>query len=393
MITEEDISKIFKEYLFDNVHFTLQNPVPISREDKKILESISSTIKKEFPTKNYEPGLIIYGLLNKNIQEGNQLNKTIKLKKLEINFSFCQRLAKSDSKFACSFKRLEEKHGVCLSDSEDTKEVVIQETANDSKPNGAPSLKKRDISEDKGKSRVEEEITRLKREIDDCELDDINDLLETTDEEKIIQQKRSKSVVPRVRFNEETDDKVDRRKRRRSSERRSVDRNEYDRRGRHLSYKDDEKAYDKKTNRKRERSNERRTMEMNEYERRERQNYTDKDKDDKETDEKETKRKREKSNERRSMDKNEYDRRGRQKNTEEDIEDEEEDRNRRQKQMERAREEMEQTLRRHLGSDLRLISNFIYRYQHLTSAPDIAKYLRIKGAIFRIRDDLHDNYY
>ena len=309
MITEEDISKIFKEYLFDNVHFTLQNPVPISREDKKILESISSTIKKEFPTKNYEPGLIIYGLLNKNIQEGNQLNKTIKLKKIEIKNSFCQRLAKSDSKFACSFKRLEEKHGVCLSDSEDTKEEVIQETANDSKPNGAPSLKKRNISENKGKSRVEEEISRLKREIDD-----IDDLLETTDEEKIIQQKRSKSVVPKVRFDEETDDKETKRKRRRSSERRTMDRNEYDRRGR-------------------------------------------------------------------------------QKNTEEDIEDEEEDRNRRQKQMERAREEMEQTLRRHLGSDLRLISNFIYRYQHLTSAPDIAKYLRIKGAIFRIRDDLHDNYY
>ena len=68
-------------------------------------------------------------------------------------------------------------------------------------------------------------------------------------------------------------------------------------------------------------------------------------------------------------------------------------RSRRQKEMEKAREDMEQILRRHLGCDLRLISNFMFKYQHLTNSQDINKYRRIKAAIFRIREDLHESYY
>ena len=365
MLREEDVQKIFKEYLFDNWTFDLQNPRPLSKEDKKVLENISANIKKKFPNKHYEPGLIIYALLNISLHEGDPLNKTIYLRKVEITYDFCQRLATSDSKFACSFRKLEAKHGVYIdgsptptkevvADSKDkndqatnhkkrmNSEVVVESNdskdKNDQATNSKKSLtleewKKRNAEkEEQGKAKIEEEISKLEDEING----NIDDLLETTDEEKIIHTtRRSKSVAPKVRFEEKTNE--DRYERQR---RRSWDREEEDKK--------------------------RKSMNREEDDRRKRPRETEKAQEDKEEDDKR----------RNDMEWNEG-----------------EYRSRRQKEMEKAREDMEQVLRRHLGCDLRLISNFMFKYQHITNSQDNNKYRRIKAAIFRIREDLHESYY
>ena len=332
MLREEDVQKIFKEYLFDNWTFDLQNPRPLSKEDKKVLENISANIKKKFPNKHYEPGLIIYALLNISLHEGDPLNKTIYLRKVEITYDFCQRLANSDSKFACSFRKLEAKHGVYIDGSPTpTKEVVADSK---DKADQATNSKKRKNAEkeEQGKAKIEEEISKLEDEING----NIDDLLETTDEEKIIHTtRRSKSVAPKVRFEEKTNE--DRYERQR---RRSWDREEEDKK--------------------------RKSMNREEDDRRKRPRETEKAQEDKEEDDKR----------RNDMEWNEG-----------------EYRSRRQKEMEKAREDMEQILRRHLGCDLRLISNFMFKYQHITNSQDNNKYRRIKAAIFRIREDLHESYY
>ena len=357
MLREEDVQKIFKEYLFDNWTFDLQNPRPLSKEDKKVLENISANIKKKFPNKHYEPGLIIYALLNISLHEGDPLNKTIYLRKVEITYDFCQRLATSDSKFACSFRKLEAKHGVYIdgsptptkevvADSKDkadqstnhkkrkNSEVVVESNDSKDKTDQATNSKKRKNAEkeEQGKAKIEEEISKLEDEINE----NIDDLLETTDEEKIIHTtRRSKSVAPKVRFEEKTNE--DRYERQR---RRSWDREEEDKK--------------------------RKSMNREEDDRRKRPRETEKAQEDKEEDDKK----------RNDMEWNEG-----------------EYRSRRQKEMEKAREDMEQILRRHLGCDLRLISNFMFKYQHITNSQDINKYRRIKAAIFRIREDLHESYY
>ena len=422
MLREEDVQKIFKEYLFDNWTFDLQNPLPLSKEDKKVLENISANIKKKFPNKHYEPGLIIYALLNISLHEGDPLNKTIYLRKVEITYDFCQRLATSDSKFACSFRKLEAKHGVYIdgsptptkevvADSKDkndqatnhkkrmNSEVVIESNDSKDKNDQATNHKKRMNSEvvvesndskdkndqatnskksltleewkkrknaekeEQGKAKIEEEISKLEDEINE----NIDDLLETTDEEKIIHTtRRSKSVAPKVRFEEKTNE--DRYERQR---RRSWDREEEDKK--------------------------RKSMNREEDDRRKRPRETEKAQENREEEDKK----------RKSMNREEDDRRKRPRETEKAQEDKEEDdkrrndmewnegeyRSRRQKEMEKAREDMEQVLRRHLGCDLRLISNFMFKYQHITNSQDINKYRRIKAAIFRIREDLHESYY